>query len=61
MGGEKVSAESQQDGRIELSNVNFAYPTKSSIQVLKEISITVEKGKTVALVGASGCGKTTII
>jgi len=60
-GGEAVKDASLQDGRIEMDNIKFTYPTKSDIQVIKGISITVEKNKTVALVGTSGCGKSTII
>ncbi|MBA7606403.1 Lipid A export ATP-binding/permease protein MsbA [subsurface metagenome] len=44
---------------IELDNVTFAY--KGRVKVLKDISITFEKGKTTAIVGRSGSGKTTII
>ena len=39
----------------------FTYPTKKDIQIIKNISLRVEKNKTVALVGTSGCGKSTII
>ena len=45
--------------QIELDNVTFAY--KGRAKVLKDISITFEKGKTTAIVGRSGSGKTTII
>ncbi len=43
---------------IELKNVNFAYGDK---QILQGIDLTIEKGKTVALVGASGAGKSTLV
>ena len=42
---------------IELQNVSFAYNEK---QVLKNINLVIEKGKTIALVGPSGVGKSTI-
>lgn len=42
---------------IEFKNVGFAYGDK---QVLHNISLTLEKGKTVALVGSSGSGKSTL-
>lgn len=48
------------DGKIEFKNVWFAYPSKPDKFVLKDISFTLEKGKTLALVGHTGCGKTTI-
>lgn len=44
--------------RVEFRNVSFAYEEK---QVLKNVSVSIEKGKTVALVGQSGSGKTTFV
>ena len=46
------------EGRIEFKNVTYAYSTEK--EVLKNVSLTVEQGKTYALVGPSGGGKTTI-
>ncbi|MFM2484142.1 lipid A export permease/ATP-binding protein MsbA [Celerinatantimonas yamalensis] len=46
-------------GKITLDHVTFSYPTKLE-PVLKDISFQVEPGKTIALVGRSGSGKTTI-
>lgn len=43
---------------IELRNVSFSYGEK---KILDDINITVEKGKTIALVGASGAGKSTLV
>ena len=48
-------------GKIEFKNVSFAYPTKPDQKVLKNISFTIEPGQAAALVGYSGCGKSTII
>ena len=50
------------DGDITFKNVSFGYKTMGGegAEVLKNISFTVKKGKTVALVGSSGGGKTTI-
>ena len=48
-------------GKVELTNVEFAYPSRPDIQVCKGYSLTINPGETVALVGASGCGKSTII
>lgn len=45
---------------IEISNVSYAYPN-SEEQAVKNITITIPKGKAVAFVGASGAGKTTIV
>jgi len=47
------------DGRIEFRNVHFSYDEKQ--QVLNGISFKVEPGQTVAIVGATGAGKSTII
>ncbi|XP_060833703.1 ATP-dependent translocase ABCB1-like isoform X3 [Rhopalosiphum padi] len=47
-------------GKIEFKNVNFTYPTKCSISVLNNLSLTIEPGQTVALVGSSRDGKSTI-
>jgi ATP-binding cassette, subfamily B (MDR/TAP), member 1 len=46
--------------KIEIKDVYFRYPTRN-VSVFKGINITIEKGQFVALVGASGCGKTSII
>ncbi|XP_063825682.1 ATP-dependent translocase ABCB1 [Ostrinia nubilalis] len=48
-------------GEASLQEVNFRYPTRPLIQVLKSLNLEVERGKTVALVGSSGCGKSTVI
>ncbi len=50
------------DGDVTFENVSFGYKTKSGegADVLKNISFTLKKGQTVALVGSSGGGKTTI-
>ncbi|KAI9276723.1 P-loop containing nucleoside triphosphate hydrolase protein [Phascolomyces articulosus] len=48
-------------GKIEFSNVDFAYPTRYDIQVLKGFSAKVEPGQTIALVGSSGSGKSTTV
>lgn len=47
-------------GKVEFKSVSFNYPTRPDYQVLKNISFTAEKGQTVALVGSSGSGKSTI-
>jgi ABC-type multidrug transport system fused ATPase/permease subunit len=49
------------NSNIEFKNVNFHYPTRMDVQVLKNISFDAKKGKHIALVGSSGSGKSTII
>ncbi|KAJ8942717.1 hypothetical protein NQ318_017016 [Aromia moschata] len=46
---------------VEYSQIYFSYPTRQSVSVLNGLNLTVLKGKTIALVGSSGCGKSTII
>ena len=48
-------------GAIEFRDVNFHYPTRPDIKVLKGVTLTVNPGETLALVGQSGCGKSTCI
>ena len=47
-------------GRIELRDVSFAYPGGGR-NVLEHISLTIEPGETVAIMGATGCGKSTLM
>ncbi|CEF59561.1 LP14331p [Strongyloides ratti] len=47
-------------GKIEFKNVTFSYPTSENIKTLKNLSIKINPGETVALVGHSGSGKSTI-
>ena len=49
------------DGSIEFNDIDFTYPTRPDTKILNNISFKIEKGKTVALVGPSGGGKSTII
>ncbi|XP_022757720.1 ABC transporter B family member 21-like [Durio zibethinus] len=48
-------------GEIELRHVSFKYPSRPDIQILQDLSLSIDAGKTVALVGESGCGKSTVI
>ncbi|XP_030512555.2 ABC transporter B family member 20-like isoform X2 [Rhodamnia argentea] len=48
-------------GTIELKNVDFCYPTHPELLVLSNFSLKVNGGQTVAVVGVSGSGKSTII
>ena len=48
-------------GRIELRNVSFHYPTRPNVRVCKGYSLCIEPGETIALVGPSGSGKSTIV
>ena len=45
---------------IRFDSVDFSYPSRKKVQVLSNFSLSVSKGQKIALVGSSGCGKSTI-
>ena len=47
-------------GAIRLDDVQFRYPTRPGVRVLRGLDLEIEPGTYVALVGASGCGKSTV-
>ena len=47
-------------GEIAIQNVSFTYPTRTEVTILDGLSLYAKSGKTLALVGPSGGGKTTI-
>ena len=48
-------------GDIEMREVHFAYPSREDKPVLQGFSLAIQAGNIVALVGSSGCGKSTVI
>lgn len=48
-------------GQVELKNVDFSYPSRPEVQILSDFSLNVPAGKTIALVGSSGSGKSTVV
>ncbi|UJR13036.1 hypothetical protein I4U23_000062 [Adineta vaga] len=48
-------------GEIEFNQIKFAYPTRPRSSVLNNFQLTIKPNQRVALVGASGCGKSTIV
>ncbi|KAF4314666.1 hypothetical protein G195_011655, partial [Phytophthora kernoviae 00238/432] len=46
---------------IEALNINFTYPSRPDVKILNDYSVTIESGQTVAFVGTSGGGKSTLI
>lgn len=51
----------QASGRIAFQDVSFAYPSRTELEVLSGITMQIEPGQKVALVGKSGAGKSTIV
>ncbi|XP_037366487.1 ATP-dependent translocase ABCB1 isoform X2 [Talpa occidentalis] len=49
------------EGNVTFNEVVFNYPTRPDIPVLQGLSLEVKKGQTLALVGSSGCGKSTVV
>lgn len=49
------------DGRIRFEEVRFRYPTRPEIPILQGLNLKVVPGQTLALVGSSGCGKSTTV
>ena len=48
-------------GNVELKNDSFVYPSRPDLPVFSDFSLKIDKGTTVALVGQSGSGKSTIV
>lgn len=57
--GQGVS-KTKESGTVEFKNVSFRYPDGQS-DVLSHVSFRAEKGQTVAFIGATGCGKSTVV
>lgn len=52
--------EKRLNGHLQFQNLHFAYPSRADVPVLQGLSFEVKPGQTVALVGSSGAGKSTI-
>lgn len=48
-------------GNVEFEDVHFCYPARPDVKILKGLTFSIKAGETVALVGESGCGKSTVI
>lgn len=51
----------ENDGNVSFENVSFSYPNASGVPVLKDISFEIKSGETVAIIGATGSGKTSLV
>jgi ATP-binding cassette subfamily B (MDR/TAP) protein 1 len=49
------------EGRVELRNIKHIYPSRPNVCVMENVDLVLAAGKTTALVGASGSGKSTVI
>jgi ATP-binding cassette subfamily B protein len=56
-----ISLPRRPEGRVAFEHVTFRYPARPETPALRDFSLTVEPGETVALVGPSGAGKTTVL
>ena len=54
-------ANDEKGTNVEVNKVGFVYPLRPSLQVLQDINVSIPSGKMIAFVGASGCGKSTMI
>ncbi len=55
------SGENALRGKVEFRNVSFAYPGMGQEWVLKNVNLTILPGETVGILGATGCGKTSLV
>lgn len=55
------SGETALRGKVEFRNVSFAYPGMGQEWVLKNVNLTILPGETVGILGATGCGKTSLV
>lgn len=58
---ENLSSHANNNVAVEFRNVNFSYPSRPSFRVLQNLNLTIHKGESIGIAGASGSGKSTII
>ncbi|MCD8049964.1 MAG: ABC transporter ATP-binding protein/permease [Clostridia bacterium] len=51
----------ERKGEVEFSHVSFAFPDAPENAVLEDISFSVKKGESVAVIGSTGCGKSSLV
>ncbi len=58
--GERTAGREEQTGEVEFDHVSFRYPDAEEC-VLEDITFTAKRGETIAIIGSTGCGKSTVI
>lgn len=61
VGGTRTESGTESENVITFENVCFRYPGTVGRPVLHDINLTVKRGETLAIIGATGCGKTSLI
>ena len=56
-----VGYQEDYNGRVAVHEAVFHYPTRDTVRVLDGLTVEMEPGQTLALVGGSGCGKSTVL
>ena len=51
----------QIEGNVMFTDGDFSYPARKDVQILNKLNLSIQKGQKIALVGESGCGKSTIL
>ena len=59
--GDGNGCDTEKSGEIEFKHVSFSYPNSSGREVLDDISLKIKKGETLAILGATGSGKTSLV
>lgn len=57
----KMKDKTEQNGSVEFRNVSFAYPGSEDHKILENISFSVHQGETLAIIGATGSGKSSLV
>jgi ATP-binding cassette subfamily B (MDR/TAP) protein 1 len=60
-GGDIAEVKQGKGSDMSCNNIGFAYPLRPNLRVIKGVDVQIPSGKMVAFVGASGCGKSTMI
>lgn len=58
---DSASGSTEKGAAVDVNDVTFAYPLRPKLKVLRGIDVSIPSGKMIAFVGASGCGKSTMI